>query len=168
MPMMWVLMVLTNDGGFFSLALPQANGLAQKKHATAGPPQEAPGFHRQRQVHQATPSPWVRRECPLACLVVAQAMGVSPQHRLRRLGFAVPLPRHKDRLSKVQGVQEVAGTRAAPIVEELGQRDALALPDPPRLGGSRQRRGSASGERRRPPPPPPPPSAWVRAANSRF
>ena len=77
MPMMWMLMVLTNDGVFFPLALPQANGL----HATAGPPQEAPGFHRQRQVHQATPSPWVRRECPRASLEVVQKMGVFPQHR---------------------------------------------------------------------------------------
>ena len=87
--------------------------------------------HRQRQVHQATPSPWVPRECPLACLVVVQAMGVSHQHRLRRLGFAVPLPRHKDRLSKVQGVQEVAGTQLAPVVKKLHQRDVVTTPDIP-------------------------------------
>ena len=95
MPMMWMLMVLTNDGVFFSLALPQANGLAQKNRRPRG--------HRKRQPDSTargryTPSPWVRRECPLACLVVAQAMGVFPQHRLRRLGFAVPLPRRKDLL----------------------------------------------------------------------
>ena len=36
MPMMWMLMVLTNDGVFFSLALPQANGLAQKNTRPRG------------------------------------------------------------------------------------------------------------------------------------
>ena len=112
-----------NDGVFFSLALAQANGLAQNNTRPRG--------HRQRQVHQATPSPWVPRECPLACLVVVQAMGVSHQHRLRRLGFAVPLPRHKDRLSKVQGVQEVAGTQLAPEVKKLRQRDVVTTPDIP-------------------------------------
>ena len=65
----------------------------------------------------ATPSPWVPRECPLPELVVVQACRVPRLHRLRHLGFAVPLPRHEDRRSTVQGVHEVAGTRAAPEVK---------------------------------------------------
>ena len=51
-----------SDGVFFSLA-------RRTEHATAGPPPEASGATA-RHVHQATPSPWVPRECPLACLVV--------------------------------------------------------------------------------------------------
>ena len=113
-----------SDGVFFSLA-------RRTEHATAGPPPEASGATA-RHVHQATPSPWVPGECPLASLVVVQAFGVSPQHRPRRLGFAVPLPRHKDRLSKVQGVQEVAGTQLAPVIKKLRQRDVVASPDTPR------------------------------------
>ena len=110
-----------SDGVFFSLA-------RRTEHATAGPPPEASGATA-RHVHQATPSPWVPRECPLAGLVVAQAMGASHQHRLRRLGFAVPLPRHKDRLSKVQGVQEVAGPQLAPVDKKLHRRDVVTTPD---------------------------------------
>ena len=101
-----------SDGVFFSLA--RRTG-SRKTTRDRGATARGQRGHRQRQVHQATPSPWVPRECPLACLVVVQALGVSHRHRLRRLGFAVPLLLHKDRLSKVQGVQEVAGTQLAPV-----------------------------------------------------
>ena len=56
---------------------------------------------------------------------------VRGQHRPRRLGFAAPLLLHKDRLSKVQGVQEVAGTKLAPEVKKLRQRDVVTSNDVP-------------------------------------
>ena len=54
---------------------------------------------------------------------------VRGQHRPRRLGFAAPLLLHKDRLSKVQGVQEVAGTHLAPVDKKLHRRDVVTTPD---------------------------------------
>ena len=126
MPMMWMLMAQTKMSAIATACFSLSPGerARAKQRATAGPPPEASGATA-RHVHQATPSPWVPRERPLAGLVVAQAMGASHQHRLRRLGFAVPLPRHKDRLSKVQGVQEVAGTHLAPVDKKLHRRDVV-------------------------------------------
>ena len=137
MPMMWMLMAQTIMSAIttacFSLSSwrRRTGSLKSKTTRDRGATARGQRGHRQRQVHQATPSPWVPRECPLACLVVVQALGVSHQHRLRRLGFAVPLPRHKDRLSKVQGVQEVAGAQVAPVVKKLHQRDVVTTPDIP-------------------------------------
>ena len=65
--------------------------------------------------------------------------GVSPHLGLCGRGLAVTFPRHEDRLSEVQGVQEVAGTQVAPIVEELCQRDVLGTTS----HVSRQRQGHA-------------------------
>ena len=125
-----------NDFVFFSLSRLRRRTVSLKTTRDRGATQRR---HRQRQVHQATPSPWVPRECPLAGLVVAQAMGASHQHRLRRLGFAVPLLRHKDRLCQVQGVQEVAGTQPAPVVKKLRQRDVVTSNDVPLLALARGR-----------------------------
>ena len=133
MPMMWMLMAQTIMSAIttacFSLSRWRRRTGSRKTTRDRGATVRGQRGHRQRQVHQGTPSPWVPRECPLACLVVVQATGVSHQHRLRRLGFAVPLPRHKDRLSKVQGVQEVAGTHLAPVDKKLHRRDVVTTPD---------------------------------------
>ena len=133
MPMMWMLMAQTIMSAIttacFSLSRWRRQTASLKTTRDRGATARGQRGHRQRQAHQATPSPWVPRECPLAGLVVAQAMGAPHQHRLRRLGFAVPLPRHKDRLSKVQGVQEVAGTHLAPVDKKLHRRDVVTTPD---------------------------------------
>ena len=140
--MMWMLMaqwaddnVGDNDGLFFSLAWRRRTGTCRKERGLS---RVVTGTHnarrgdRQRQVRQAALSPWgFPRECPLACLLAVQEMGVSPQQRLRRFGFGFLLLRHKDRLSEVQGVQEVAGTQLAPVVKKLRQVDVVATPDVP-------------------------------------
>ena len=66
-----------------------------------------------------------------------QAPGIPVENSLLRLRLAVPFPLHEDRLSEVQSVQEVAGAKAAPVVEHLRKRYELASPDVPRLARGR-------------------------------
>ena len=95
---------------------------------------------------RATPSPWMCWEAVPACLLVVQVLGVSPHPRPWRCGFAVVPLRYKNRMLEVQGVEEVTGTHMAPMVEELCQRDVVALPDIPRR--RRPARGRATLEKR--------------------
>ena len=95
-----------NDGVCVSLALAQAIGLAHNttrprghRQRPAGPPPEA-----------GTPGH--------AFTMGSTGVPTCLSHRLRRLGFAVPLPRHKDRLSR-------------PVVKKLQQRDVVTTPDIP-------------------------------------
>ena len=73
-----------NDGLFFSLAWRRRTGTCRKERGLSRVVTGTLNARRGDRQRQAALSQWVPRECPLACLLVAQAVSVFHQLRQRR------------------------------------------------------------------------------------